>query len=277
MGLRMQLNRLYNLLSKGFWLIACCYQVVTAQEEDTTYKKRVLESTELETLFSYYQQDGANAAVTGGEGTEYLTDATTTVVLSMPLNADDVLTVDAGISAYTSASSSNINPFDGGNEANAFQASSGASRNDVLAYFNPTYTHNSDDRNHIWSANAYVSAEYDYFSLGFGGNSAWLFNERNTEFSIGANIYLDRWNPQYPIELRDSFIGAVAGYTPNFQPFEQETRNSYSLSLGFSQILSRRMQASFSVDVVAQNGLLSTPFQRVYFGVIPIFLLKTFS
>ena len=29
----------------------------------------------------------------------------------MPLNDDDVLTIDSGISAYTSASSSNINPF----------------------------------------------------------------------------------------------------------------------------------------------------------------------
>ena len=36
------------------------------------YKKRVLETTELDLLMSYYTQDGKNAAVSGGIGTEEL-------------------------------------------------------------------------------------------------------------------------------------------------------------------------------------------------------------
>ena len=176
--------RIFSLL--GF----CIGFVVTAQDNNTSYKKRVLETSELETLFSYYSQDGSNAAVTGGEGTEELTDATSTLVLRMPLNDDDILTIDAGVSAYTSASSSNLNPFDGSGDANAFDASSGASRSDLLAYFSPTYTHSTDDRNEIWSANAYVSTEYDYFSLGFGGSYTRLFNEKNTEFSVGGQEYI---------------------------------------------------------------------------------------
>jgi len=231
----------------------------------------------LETLFSYYSQDGPNAAVTGGEGTEELSDATSTIVLRMPLNDDDILTIDAGVSAYTSASSSNINPFDGQGPANAFDASSGASRSDVLAYFNPTYSHNSDDRNQIWSTNAYVSAEYDYFSVGFGGSYTRLFNEKNTEVSLSGQVYFDSWNPQYPIELRGGFSGVSPGYSPNFIPFENEGRNSYSLTLNFSQILSKRLQASFSLDVVRQEGLLSTPFQRVYFGDLGDFFLENFQ
>jgi len=77
-----------------------------AQEQDSvqTYKKRVLESTEVDILASYYTQDGDNAAVTGGEGTESLTDINPTIVIAIPLNDDDVLTIDAGISAYSSAS-----------------------------------------------------------------------------------------------------------------------------------------------------------------------------
>lgn len=236
-----------------------------------------METSELETLFSYYSQDGPNAAVTGGEGTEELTDATSTLVLRMPLNDDDVLTVDAGVSAYTSASSSNLNPFDGQGPANPFDASSGASRSDVLAYFRPTYAHSSDDRNQTWSANAYVSAEYDYFSLGFGGSYTRLFNEKNTEISVSGQVYLDSWNSQYPIELRGGFTGATPGYSPNFIPFEDEGRNSYSLSLGFSQILSERLQGSIVLDVVLQNGLLSTPFQRVYFGDVDDFFLEDFQ
>ena len=87
-----------------------CINAVFAQEEQTneTYKKRVLENTEIDFLSSYYNQNGQNAAVTGGLGTEELTDATGTIVVAIPLNADDVLSIDAGVSAYTSASTSYI-------------------------------------------------------------------------------------------------------------------------------------------------------------------------
>ena len=107
-------------------------QMIWSQQDNTLYKKRVLESSEIDLLFSYYDQDGQNAAVTGGEGTEELTDATSTIVLRMPMNEDDVLTVDVGLSAYTSASSSNVNPLDGGNgNVTPFDASSGESRKDM--------------------------------------------------------------------------------------------------------------------------------------------------
>ena len=259
------------------------FGVTVSAQEDTTYKKRVLEAAEIELLFSYYEQDGRNAAVTGGEGTEALTDATSSIVVKIPLNEDDVLTVDAGISAYTSASSSNVNPFDG--DANRtispFSASSGASRQDVLAYFNPSYQHTSDDRNSIVNAKAYVSAEYDYFSFGFGGGYAYLFNEKNTEISINAQVFLDKWNSQYPIELRNGFFDSrttgTGSYNPNFSAFEKETRNSYAVSLGLSQIFSKKLQASIFMDVVSQNGLLSTPFQRVYFADATNFFIEDFQ
>ncbi|MFD2585890.1 DUF3570 domain-containing protein [Croceitalea marina] len=255
---------------------------IFAQQNDTSYKKRVLETGELDVLFSYYNQDGQNAAVTGGEGTEELTDATSTLVLRMPLNEDDVLTVDVGISAYTSASSSNVNPLDGTNpNVTPFDASSGESRKDVLAYFNPTYQHSSDDRNSIWSANAYVSNEYDYFSIGFGGSYAKLFNERNTEISISGRVFLDNWNSQYPIELRQGFfddrVTGVGAYAPNFSEFTNEKRNTYSVSFSFSQILTKKLQGSLFIDLVSQQGLLSTPFQRVYFGDINDFFIDDFQ
>ena len=95
-------------------IIALCLSTfVMAQNSDTTkvYKKRVLESTEVDLLMSLYGQKGENSSVGGGIGTEELTNTTPTIVVSIPLNDDDVLTIDAGISAYTSASSSNLNPF----------------------------------------------------------------------------------------------------------------------------------------------------------------------
>ncbi|WP_240729822.1 DUF3570 domain-containing protein [Flavobacterium sp. ASW18X] len=243
-----------------------CSLSTLSQQSNTAYQKRVLEQAELETLFSYYAQDGSNAAVTGGEGTEELTDATSTIVLRMPLNEDDILTLDAGISAYTSASSSNVDPFDSRSAGNAFQASSGASRRDVLAYFNPAYVHSSKDRNKIWSANAYVSNEYDYFSFGFGGEYTYLFNEKNTEFSFNGQVYLDKWNPQYPVELRPGYSNGIIGYDPMFNAFQNNYRNSYSLGLGFSQIVSSKLQLRLGTEIIYQDGLLSTPFQRVYFA-----------
>lgn len=251
--------------------------------QDTSYKKRVLETTEIDALFSYYGQDGNNAAVTGGDGSEELTDVTSSLIVRLPMNADDVLTLDIGISAYSSASSSNVNPLDGNpnDRVSPYIASSGASQSDQLVHVSPNYQHSSDDRNKIWNANAYVSTEYDYASVGFGGGHTRLFNEKNTELSASANVYFDRWNPQYPIELRGSFfddrISGAGTYNPVFNEFDNINRNSYSVSLGFSQILSKRLQGSIFLDAVLQNGLLSTPFQRVYFADINDFFIEDFQ
>ncbi|WP_238354500.1 DUF3570 domain-containing protein [Fulvivirga marina] len=281
---------------KSFLILPLLFIAVAtlAQEQDSTtvYKKRVLESTEVDFLTSYYAQDGDNAAVSGGRGTEKLTDFTPTIVVSLPLNDDDVLTVDAGISAYTSASSSNINPFDDSSDADEFQASSGASSGDTWVNLNVSYSHSSDDRNKIWTAKTSVASEFDYLSFGVGGSYAMLFNEKNTEVSVTANIYLDTWNALYPIELR-SFEDGRAGlndglfkqytitgnpdYAPSFTKHDSETRNSYAIGFGFSQILSRNLQGSLALDLVRQQGLLSTPFQRVYFSDVEDSFIQDFQ
>lgn len=263
----------------------------TSPDSTKVYKKRVLETTEIDFLTSYYSQDGDNAAVSGGIGTEELTDVTGTFVISIPLNDDDVLTIDAGVSAYTSASSSNINPFDDGS-ADPFQASSGASSSDLWANLTGSYSHSSDDRNDIWSAKISVSSEYDYFSIGVGGSYTKLFNEKNTEVSVNGNVYIDTWNAIYPTELRpfadggnglnnrfftQNTITGNANYNPIFIQFADEGRNSYSLGFGFSQILHKNVQGSLALDFVQQNGLLSTPFQRVYFADVADSFIDNFQ
>jgi hypothetical protein len=279
----------YNLII----LALLALQLTFGQSQDSTqvYKKRVLETTEVDFLSSYYTQDGDNAAVTGGIGTEELTDVTAAFIVSIPLNDDDILTIDAGISAYTSASSSNVGPFDGNGTADPFVASSGASEGDVWANLTGSYTHSSDDRNDIWSAKLSVSSEYDYFSVGVGGSYTKLFNEKNTEVSINGNVYVDTWNAIYPTELRPFAAGGSglssnlfaqntitgnANYNPNFETFDSEGRNSYAVGFGFSQILSKNLQGSLVLDVVMQDGLLSTPFQRVYFSDIADSFIENF-
>ena len=241
-------------------LLILCFTTLMAYSQDTivSYKKRVLESVEIDLLASYYSQDGDNAAVTGGIGTEELTDLASSIVISIPLNDDAILKIDANVSAYTSASSSNVSPFDSGQPADPFVADSGASANDLWLNAVVSYSHSSDDRNNIWGANVSVSQEYDYASFGFGGNYSYLLNDKNTELSIRANVFLDTWKIIYPFELRPF---EDLGYTP----LPTDKRNSYALGFGFSQILSKKAQGSISLDLVQQEGLLSTPFQRVFF------------
>ena len=266
----------------------------TSQDSSKVYKKRVLETIEVDFLSSYYSQDGDNAAVSGGIGTEELTDVTGTIVVAIPLNDDDVLTIDAGVSAYTSASSSNVNPFDGGQPADPFVASSGASGADTWANVTASYSHSSDDRNDIWSAKVSISSEYDYFSAGVGGSYTKLFNEKNTELSVSGNVFIDSWSLIYPSELRapgnggdddddDDFninnytITGNPNYAPQFIPFNNSGRNSYSLGFGFSQILHKNVQGSLALDFVKQQGLLSTPFQRVYFADVEDSFIENFQ
>lgn len=254
-----------------------------SQEKETAFKKRVLETVEVDLLSSFYTQDGDNAAVSGGIGTEELMDLTGTMIVSIPLNDDDVLTIDAGISAYTSASSSNVDPFDGDKPADPFVASSGASKADVWFNFTGIYTRSSDDRNKIWSAKFSVSSEYDYFSIGAGGSYTKLFNQKNTEVSLNGSVYIDSWNDIYPKELRafasggkgldtgffdNNTITGNSNYNPTYQNFDGTGRNSYAMGVTVSQILSKNLQGTLAFDVIQQKGLLSTPFQRVYFSDI---------
>lgn len=282
-----------------FVLFVCVAQFAFSQKDSTTvYKKRVLETTEVDFLTSYYTQDGNNASVTGGIGDEHLTDFTPTFVVKMPLNDDDILTVDVGVSAYTSASSSNLDPFDGSSGASTgspWVASSGASSKDIWVSVSADYSHSSDDRNRIVNGHVSFATEYDYSSIGFGGGYVMLFNEKNTEIGIQGNVYLDTWSPRYPTEL-DSYLEAgndiSAGFFNGVDILNQngnvinkfgaagtiwepksstglisdKSRNSYSISLSFSQVLSKNSQFSVFLDVVSQQGWLGNPMQRVYFG-----------
>ncbi len=294
----------------------------TAAQEKKKFKKRVLENTEIDLLTSFYAQNGSNAAVTGGIGSEELKDFANDINISIPINADDVLSINATVSAYSSASSSNLNPFSGASkggdddedeeEDDDFRSvndddnrnqiagspwivSSGASKSDVWLNLNMSYAHSSNDRNKIYNAHLSIANEFDYFSLGGGIGFTKLFNKKNTEISIGTIVYLDHWRPQYPTEIKtyiknngnlnaDYFNGISIldqnGNVTNknglntWRPvsdglIKDKGRNTYAVSLSFSQILSKKLQMSVFADITYQNGWLANPMQRVYFADRP--------
>ena len=301
-------------MKKIYLIVLLLIPLLSQSQENKTFKKKVLESAELDILTSYYSQEGENAAVTGGIGNESLQDAATNINISIPVNSNDVLSIDATVSAYTSASSSNLNPFSGASQGedddddddrpantkraispvtgSPWVASSGASKSDVWVSGSFGYSHTSNNRNTILNTHLSISNEFDYFSFGFGAGIVKLFNQKNTEVSLGGTIYKDTWRPEYPTEIKtyikengnlyaDFFNGvpiwdqngiainksAPTAWKPqNNYLIDDKGRDTYALSIGFSQILSPRLQIALFSDITYQKGWLANPMQRVYFA-----------
>ena len=232
----MIIKKIYFILS--FIAITICAQ---AQEG---YKMKPNEKyTEIDFLSSYYSQDGNNAAVTGGVGTEELTDFANILVVSVPLDSTQSINATFGLDIYSSASTDNID-----------NNRSSASVMDARKYGSIGYTKKLLSKGFTYGTRVGFSSEYDYTSINGGINLAKELNNGNTEFAFSAQAFVDNWKTFYPIELR----GEVSVPTTS--------RNSYNAQLTYSQVLSKRLQMSLSVEAIYMDGLLSTPFHRVYFS-----------
>jgi hypothetical protein len=230
-------------------LVACSVATVTmAQNTTTTTAKgrrtRELSPAEVNILGSYYSQTGEHSPVTGGIGTEELTDLTPTIIVNVPLDTVTNLNVNFGMDFYSSASSDQI-------DYNV----SGASKSDTRTHLNVGISRRNNARRTIKGITIGGSTEYDYQSVSVGANWAIISKDGNRELSLGALAFFDTWSRIYPIELRGQG-----------QLLDEDKRQSYSLSATLSQVINQKMQAALSSDVVYQTGLLSTPFQRVYFA-----------
>ena len=193
-------------------------------------------------LSSYYQQDGNNAAVTGGLGTEKLTDIASVFVVNVPIDSINSVSLTVGADYYSSASTDQIdnNP-------------SSASSHDLRSYGTVSYSRKNLKRGETYTVKVNGSSEYDYTSISFGLNYAKEFNEGNSEVSFNGQVFKDNWSLFIPSELRS---------TTNFP---NTSRSSYNLQATWSQVLNKRMQFAISSEAIYMEGLLSTPFHRVYF------------
>jgi hypothetical protein len=219
----------------------------SAPTDSAKYQSRRLSFEEANLVSSYYHQDGSNAATTGGKGSEKLTDISNSIDVKMHYwdkhRRKHSLTAELGVDHYTSASSDLID----------LQANSSASHVDTRFYPSLSWTTENQRRGTNWGLGAAYSSETDYKSRGGFISYAKKSKNRNAEWSAQARAYLDKVSLIYPIELRTS-----AGYP-------KTPRNSYSLSLSYSQIVNRQLQLMFIADLISQNGFLGLPFHRVYF------------
>jgi hypothetical protein len=220
----------------------------TTPSDSTSYKSNKLKVDEVNLVSSYYKQDGNNSAVTGGIGTEKLTDVSNTIDVKLlkygKTGIKHTFDIEAGIDYYSSASSDKID----------LQANSSASSADIRFYPSVSYTRENEEKGNALGIGLSSSTEYDYQS--FGGNFSYSkkTKDRNGEFTAKFQVYLDQVKLILPTELR--IPGAPSG---------TESRNTFAGSLSYSQIINKNFQLLFIADLITQSGYLSLPFHRVYF------------
>lgn len=215
---------------------------------DSAYKLRKLTFEEANLVSSYYTQDGNNAAVTGGTGSEKLTDIANTIEIKLHRydkhERKHNVTFELGIDHYTSASSDKIDP----------STISSASHADTRYYPSINWNMENARRGSTVGGGLSYSSEYDYQSLGVNLNFAKKSQNRNGELSAKLQGYFDHLSLIYPIELRNTLNGGTG------------TRNTISGTLSWSQIINTQLQIMLEGEVVHQNGYLGLPFHRVYFN-----------
>lgn len=217
--------------------------------DSTAYKTQKLKLDEINLVSSYYRQDGNNSAVTGGIGTEKLTDVSNSLDVKFvkigQTGKKHTLDVEVGVDHYTSASSDMID----------LSANTSASYSDIRVYPSLSYTMENDQTGNTFGAGVSSSTEFDYQS--FGGNISFSkkTKDRNGEFTAKFQAYLDQVKMINPIELRSTLGNGST-----------EGRNTFAGTLSYSQVVNRNFQILFQADIVSQQGYLALPFHRVYFN-----------
>jgi hypothetical protein len=245
--------------------LACFFSIVgiSAQNQAenpptaSTYEERKLKVEEIDLVGSYYTQDGNNSAVTGGIGTEKLSDFSNTLTINLSkLNKKNIkhrFGVEMGFDSYTSASSDMIDP----------NTITSPSYTDQRYYPSLFWSRENAKTGNTFGASVAYSQEWDYKSYGAGIAYSKSFNENNSTFALKANVFLDKWWMIFPDELRPD--GYPSGTRRYFDDLTINPRNTFNLSLLFSQIINERLQIALIVEPNFQKGQLATPYQRVYF------------
>jgi hypothetical protein len=223
---------------------------------DTTYKSRKLTFEEANLVSSYYKQDGNNSAVTGGIGTEKLTDIANVIDVKLhkwdKKDRKQTFDVEVGIDHYTSASSDRVD----------LKNNSSASSADTRLYPSVSWSRENEKKGTTIGAGLSLSAEFDYLSIGINASFSKKTNNRSGEFTAKAQAYLDQVSLILPVELRPPGSGG----NDDENNYPRTARNSFSGSFSYTQIINQRLQLGFLLDLIYQQGYLSLPFHRVYFA-----------
>ncbi|RLJ80272.1 DUF3570 domain-containing protein [Pedobacter alluvionis] len=224
-----------------------------AKADSSKYQSRKLKIDEINLVSAYYHQNGNNSAVTGGIGTEKLSDFANTIDLQMSKfnknGKKNTFLFELGVDHYTSASSDKIDP----------STISSASSADTRIYPSLNWTHSNEETGNSFGFTGSYSTEFDYQSMGAAFNLTRLSKDKNTQFDFKLQAFLDQWTVILPIELRTGNTGK------GHEQYDSAPRNSFSASFSLSQVISQKFQASLILEPSYQKGLLATKYQRDYF------------
>lgn len=226
-----------------------------AQVKDSSFRKSTVKKTEIDLVYNQYFQDGHNSAVTGGSGTEKLT--VYSPFFSIKHSAKNgTVQFKGGADVISSASTDNID----------FVVSS-ASRRDMRTYANLNFGKVFLNERLQVNAGTGFSVESDYTSIPFELSAGLLSKNKMRTLNLTFQMYSDdlRWGRLnsdlrkptkliYPQELR------------NKEWFDTYKRKSYNVKLSIRQVINKRNILGIYPEISIQEGLLSTPFHRVYFN-----------
>lgn len=219
-----------------------------AQENTSNEQPKKLSVDEANLVSSYYKQDGNNSAVMGGVGSEKLNDISNAIDITLvkydKKDRKNKFGFSVGIDHYTSASSDMID----------LKANSSASHADTRIYPALSWSRENESKGTTLLAGVSASSEFDYQSYSANIGFAKKTPNKMGEFTAKFQTYFDQVKLIAPIELRTAQNEGTSG------------RNTYALSLAYSQIINQNFQVEFLTDAVQQTGYLSLPFHRVYFN-----------
>lgn len=236
------------------------YKPVDTGNNVNGYNPRRLHIDEIDLISSYYWQNGDHSAVTGGIGSEHVTDISNGLDLNLvwlnnKLNKN-TLSVGFGFDYHTAASQ-------------AWVSATGASKADgTRIYPSLDWTVENDKKGSSFGIGAYYSGEYNYQSLGADLHFSQKTADKSGEFTAKFQGYFDQVKLIYPSELipasTTTVITSASGVGHNAN-IPSSPRTTLSGSFSYSQIINPRLQIMFLADVVTQHGYLGLPFHRVYF------------
>jgi hypothetical protein len=246
-------------------------------KSDTTgYQSRELHVDELNLVSSYYSQTGNHSAITGGIGTQNVTDVSNGIDLKLAWLGTtynkNTLSIGLGMDHHTSASSAYVTTTGNGKQDGS------------RIYPSLDWTLENAKSGSTFGLGSYYSGEYNYKSLGFDAHFSQKTHDKNGEFSVKAQAYLDNVVLIYPSEfvavITPAPVGATyittasgnrvlssGGSSKSSTPsLPTSPRNTYTGSFSYSQIINSRLQLMVLADVVQQNGYLGLPYHRVYWS-----------
>jgi hypothetical protein len=243
----------------GIFILFAASFSQTYQADTVNYKEPKLRLEEVNLVSGYYQQDGNHSPVTGGIGTQKLNDFSNVLDLKFVKQDEQdhkyTLGIEAGVDHHTAASQKYV-------------SQTGASKAGGTRIYPSINWQVENKHKTTVGFGASYSTEYNYHSYGINFIAGKVSKNSNREINFKAQAFFDKVSLIEPSELIPKTVSTNTSASRRGGDdvvIPKSPRNTYSASVTLSQVINKNFQVALITDVVAQKGLLSLPFHRVYF------------